>query len=236
MSAANPLRDSALQAAERGWHVFPLRRNAKTPALEGDWTIHATTDPDQIRNWWNTNPHRNIAIATGLSGLLVIDIDIEHRRPGSPSKPPTSQQLLARLAAVTGDGDDLRTFAVRTPSVINGLVRALFNVINEWSRCVFASLNHCYQEGCNNDQNPSRRPDRRIDDQEFRSAPHGFGYGRPWLERYPFDRPREDARGTWLGRVGHHRSRSHPPVLGRRRPQQHRHRDRKVGPCCHRSR
>ncbi|MFB8281203.1 bifunctional DNA primase/polymerase [Nocardia colli] len=116
MPAANPLREAALRAAARGWHVFPLRPNAKTPALEGDWSGHASTEPDQIRDWWNTNPRRNIAIATGLSGLLVIDIDIEHRSPRQPSTPPAAQRLLDRLEAITGDPAGLLTFAVRTPS------------------------------------------------------------------------------------------------------------------------
>ncbi|MFI6998307.1 bifunctional DNA primase/polymerase [Nocardia sp. NPDC050175] len=114
MSAANPLREAAMRAAERGWHVFPLRPNAKTPVLEGDWSGHATTDPDQIRHWWNDNPRRNIAIATGLSGLLVIDIDI--RRADPASAVPTAQQLWARLAVITGDPSTMHTFAVRTPS------------------------------------------------------------------------------------------------------------------------
>ncbi|WP_344319469.1 bifunctional DNA primase/polymerase, partial [Nocardia ninae] len=65
MPAANPLREAALQAAARGWHVFPLRPNAKTPALQGSWQGHATTDPDQIRQWWNTKPRRNLL--TGLA-------------------------------------------------------------------------------------------------------------------------------------------------------------------------
>ncbi|WP_191094410.1 bifunctional DNA primase/polymerase [Nocardia colli] len=114
--SANPLRDAALRAATRGWYVFPLRANAKTPALAGDWSGHATTDADRIRDWWNDNPRRNIAIATGPSALLVVDIDIEDRDPTQPAIPPTAQILRARLAAFTGDSAGLRTFAVRTPS------------------------------------------------------------------------------------------------------------------------
>ncbi|WP_147143130.1 bifunctional DNA primase/polymerase, partial [Nocardia ninae] len=56
------------------------------------------------------------AVATGPSGLLVIDIDIEHRRPGQPSDAPLAHQLLGRLAAITGESSSLLTFAVRTPS------------------------------------------------------------------------------------------------------------------------
>ncbi|MFG1795811.1 bifunctional DNA primase/polymerase [Nocardia sp. NPDC049149] len=113
MPAANPLLDAALQAADRGWHVFPLRPNAKTPALRGSWLSHATTDPGQIRDWWSTRPYRNIGIATGRSGLLVIDID---EQVGTPTASVDASQLLAPLAAVAGDFSNLRTFAVRTPS------------------------------------------------------------------------------------------------------------------------
>jgi P4 family phage/plasmid primase-like protien len=36
----------------------------------------ASTDRDQIRAWWNDNPHANVAIATGeVSDLIVVDVD-----------------------------------------------------------------------------------------------------------------------------------------------------------------
>lgn len=35
----------------------------------------ATTDAQQIRVWWQASPYANIGIATGASGLVVIDID-----------------------------------------------------------------------------------------------------------------------------------------------------------------
>ncbi|MFL6144907.1 MAG: bifunctional DNA primase/polymerase [Labedaea sp.] len=89
---------AALAAAQRGWHVFPIRPHSKKPpALHGDttdrpcprtggcrdghhgWEQRATTDPDRIQAAWN-GPFTgcNIGIATGPSGLLVLDLDTVH--------------------------------------------------------------------------------------------------------------------------------------------------------------
>ncbi|MFJ2610559.1 bifunctional DNA primase/polymerase [Streptomyces sp. NPDC087425] len=84
------LLNAALDAATRGWHVFPLRPGTKRPALHGEaactrtgpcagghrkWEARATTDPDRIRAAWSTAPF-NVGIATGPSGLLVVDLDM----------------------------------------------------------------------------------------------------------------------------------------------------------------
>ncbi|NEA65396.1 bifunctional DNA primase/polymerase [Streptomyces sp. SID12488] len=81
---------AALDAAARGWHVFPLRPGTKRPALHGEaacpgtgpcaaghrkWEQRATTDPDRIRAAWSRAPY-NVGIATGPSGLLVVDLDM----------------------------------------------------------------------------------------------------------------------------------------------------------------
>jgi hypothetical protein len=103
------LLSRALQLAERGWYVFPLRPSDKRP-LPGftKWQERATTDPDQIHRWWTTAPY-NIGIATGPSGLLVIDCD-------------TSQESDLPRWRLSGDVVEMaghrlpRTFTVRTPS------------------------------------------------------------------------------------------------------------------------
>ena len=58
---------SALEAASRGWHVFPCAPGTKRPALRGDWQEHATTDPARVRNWWTFRPY-NIGISCGRPG------------------------------------------------------------------------------------------------------------------------------------------------------------------------
>ena len=80
---------AALAAAARGWHVFPLRPGSKLPALHGiracprtgacadghqGWEQRATTDPEVIGRCWSSTPY-NIGLATGPSGLVVVDLD-----------------------------------------------------------------------------------------------------------------------------------------------------------------
>ncbi|MET8974341.1 bifunctional DNA primase/polymerase [Streptomyces sp. NPDC004539] len=84
------LLHAALDAAGRGWHVFPLRPGTKRPALHGEtscprtgpcttghlkWEQRATTDPARIRTAWARAPY-NVGIACGPSGLLVVDLDM----------------------------------------------------------------------------------------------------------------------------------------------------------------
>ncbi len=65
--------DAALDAAARGWHVFPLRPDDKRPAVTR-WEERATTDGDRIRRCWTAGPY-GVGIACGPSGLVVIDLD-----------------------------------------------------------------------------------------------------------------------------------------------------------------
>ena len=68
------LADAALIYAEWGWPVFPLKPHTKTPATRHGFK-DATTDPDQIREWWQRNPQANIGLPTGHT-FDVIDIDV----------------------------------------------------------------------------------------------------------------------------------------------------------------
>lgn len=104
---------AALHAAANGWPVFPVRPGAKTPAVI-DWENTATTDPDQIRAWWTARAW-NIGIATGPSGLLVIDLDLPTDiRPGG--RPCTSLRTLQELSATHGQPPPTSTYTIRTPS------------------------------------------------------------------------------------------------------------------------
>ncbi|MGW3505431.1 bifunctional DNA primase/polymerase [Streptomyces globisporus] len=103
---------AALAAAERSWHVFPLRPADKRPALHGEavcpligdcagghrkWEDRATIDPDRIRRAWAERPF-NIGIATGPSGLLVVDLDVPKRNSSTdtPSGVTTFEALCER--------------------------------------------------------------------------------------------------------------------------------------------
>jgi Bifunctional DNA primase/polymerase, N-terminal len=73
------LRAWALHFAARGWHVFPITPGAKKPPAIDRWETRASTGPDQIHRWWRNIPF-TIGIATGPSGLVVVDLDT--RKPG----------------------------------------------------------------------------------------------------------------------------------------------------------
>ncbi|MFP3992717.1 bifunctional DNA primase/polymerase [Streptomyces sp. E11-3] len=121
------LLDAALTAAERGWHVFPLRPGTKRPALHGEascprtgacaaghakWEQRATTDTDRIRVAWARGAF-NVGIATGPSGLLVVDLDMPKDK-GSADAPcgaATFTALCERAGHTVPD-----TYRVRTAS------------------------------------------------------------------------------------------------------------------------
>src|SRR3981081_55957 len=92
--ADNPLLlDWALYIAAMGWHVFPLAPGTKRQPAVKDWENRATTDPDRIRRCW-TADRWNIGVATGPSGLVVVDLDI----PKDGDTGPDGATALAAVA------------------------------------------------------------------------------------------------------------------------------------------
>jgi uncharacterized protein DUF3987/bifunctional DNA primase/polymerase-like protein/primase-like protein len=65
--------EAAREAVRRGFYVFPLASNSKTPALEGDWHEHATQDDVKLVEWFGGRSGFNIAGRT--DHLLVVDVD-----------------------------------------------------------------------------------------------------------------------------------------------------------------
>jgi Bifunctional DNA primase/polymerase, N-terminal len=122
MTPTAQLTRYALAAAARGWHVFPLVPRGKVPPRGFDaWEQRATIDPDVIRRWWARQPY-NIGIATGPSGLVVLDLDTPKEKEGL--RPPPSFDLpgvsdgadaLALVCEREGQPfPTLETFQVRT--------------------------------------------------------------------------------------------------------------------------
>ncbi|HEX6405144.1 MAG TPA: bifunctional DNA primase/polymerase [Pseudonocardiaceae bacterium] len=113
------LRSRALSFASRGWHVFPLTPGAKKPPVVDRWETRASTDPDQICHWWREIPF-NVGIATGPSGLVVLDLDTA--RPGEPVPAQWAKLGISSGAAMLRELTHRHNtritpaFAVRTPS------------------------------------------------------------------------------------------------------------------------
>jgi hypothetical protein len=87
-----------------GCKVFPCVPNGKEPATKEGWHI-ASNDPAQIAEWKRINPDFNWAVATGLSGLFVIDVD--------PNGLDWWNTLLERDPVIRGAVE--KAFQVRTP-------------------------------------------------------------------------------------------------------------------------
>jgi hypothetical protein len=64
----------ALNCIARGWHVFPCWPGDKRPLVKGGF-LSATNLENDVRAWWTKWPDANVAIATGASGLTVLDCD-----------------------------------------------------------------------------------------------------------------------------------------------------------------
>ncbi|GAA3498981.1 bifunctional DNA primase/polymerase [Streptomyces prasinosporus] len=118
---------AALDAAARGWHVFPLRPGTKRPALHGEktctrtgpcadghlkWEQRATTDQARIRAAWSRAPF-NVGIATGPSGLVVVDLDVPKDKGSSDA--PCGAATFAALCERAGHAVPT-TYRVRTAS------------------------------------------------------------------------------------------------------------------------
>lgn len=75
MDGPETLAQAALRYAAAGWPVFPCQPGRKVPLAGSAGYKDATTDPKRIAAWWAENPRYNVAISTGDSGLVVLDVD-----------------------------------------------------------------------------------------------------------------------------------------------------------------
>ncbi|MEU8872405.1 bifunctional DNA primase/polymerase [Streptomyces javensis] len=124
----NPdLLNAALHAAGRDWYVHPLRPGGKAPALHGEescpgigecaaghrkWEQRATLDADRIHAAWGMRPF-NVGIATGPSGLVVVDLDVP--KPEDSADTPSGVTSFKALCERAGQTVPT-THTVRTPS------------------------------------------------------------------------------------------------------------------------
>ena len=119
---------TALDYAARGWHVIPLLPGSKRPAVPNHpaencdgsdpicsgghlgWEQRAERDTKELCATL-AGSRFGIGIATGPSGLVVLDLDV----PDDPAE-PTGLENLLRLAGLAGEPAPTETFTVRTPS------------------------------------------------------------------------------------------------------------------------
>ncbi|PVE10708.1 bifunctional DNA primase/polymerase [Streptomyces scopuliridis] len=122
---------AALAIAERGWAVFPLRPGDKRPALHGEtacprigdcagfhrkWEDRSTVDPARIRRAWADIPF-NVGVATGPSGLVVIDLDMPKTKNKSNSSADTPCGVTTFKALCERTGNAVpATYRTRTAS------------------------------------------------------------------------------------------------------------------------
>jgi hypothetical protein len=108
------LLTTALAHAARGWRVFPLRPDSKTPAVPDAWERRATRDAATIRRWWAARPF-NIGLAVGPSGLIVVDLDApkpaQHR-----SGPIAATSATSATSQVNPVADDIPVSATSATS------------------------------------------------------------------------------------------------------------------------
>jgi hypothetical protein len=94
----------ALAYAEQGWPVFPCQHGQKIPATRHGFQ-DATTDPVQIGRWFGRHPDWNLAVATGVPGPDVLDVD-QHGQAGNGF---AAFNRLLRAGLLTGASTYVRT-------------------------------------------------------------------------------------------------------------------------------
>lgn len=134
----NPALAAALDWASKGWPVFPLRHNDKTPAISsahkgegqkcdgrcgkfGHGVLDASTHPEVIRRLFTSFPNANIGGAA--TGRVIFDFDRQHGAEITDVFPPTRQHLSGRgngnahlIYQIGGDLARALKPATRTPA------------------------------------------------------------------------------------------------------------------------
>jgi putative DNA primase/helicase len=92
LAMSNALEIALRISNELGLPVFPCseKPNATGKGIKSPYTRYgyqdASTDEQQIRNWWHANPNALIGVPTGqASGILVVDIDQSDAKDGEAS-------------------------------------------------------------------------------------------------------------------------------------------------------
>jgi hypothetical protein len=107
LHAFHPILNAAIEHANRGWPVFPCDSATKKPYTPNGFK-DASTDVNQIMNWWSKYPNAMIGARTGAaSGVWVLDIDVKQDANGPAELAKLEQTngaLPATLIASTPSG------------------------------------------------------------------------------------------------------------------------------------
>lgn len=79
--------DAAIEYAEAGYAVIPVKRSDKAPYTPNG-LADASKDADTLRQWWQHWPEANVAVVCGhVSGnLFVIDVDIKPEKENTVTR------------------------------------------------------------------------------------------------------------------------------------------------------
>lgn len=105
-SQESPFAQAALDLAARGWSVIPMQPRAKRPLVAWRQFQQHPASAEQIRHWFARQPDANVGIVTGrVSGLVVIDVDVQHGGPASLAALEAEWGLMPpTVEALTGGG------------------------------------------------------------------------------------------------------------------------------------
>ena len=93
--------DAALHYANLGYAVFPCTSGTRPVPLTPHGFKDATSDPDQIAEWWKYWPTACIGISA--TGLLVVDVD-DKENAWLADRPELAHSLAAAPTSITPGG------------------------------------------------------------------------------------------------------------------------------------
>lgn len=75
----NPILNAAIAYSQMlNWSIFPIQYSTKRPITQHGFK-DATTDIEQIKEWWSLYPNAGIGAPTGkINNIIVCDIDIRN--------------------------------------------------------------------------------------------------------------------------------------------------------------
>lgn len=101
------LAAAAIEYAERGWWVLPLRPGQKVPATKNGLK-DATIVVDVVRRWWKRTPDLNIGLRTGIH-FDVLDLDGDTALDALDRAAPTGARTIVGPIVLTGRGVHIYT-------------------------------------------------------------------------------------------------------------------------------